>query len=238
MYGITINGKHTYRDFGLVIGNTDIVGIPKPKQYLVQIPYSSVVLDFSETVTGKIEYSNRILKIVLGKLHPINHWSAEISAFLQEIHGQKVDVILDDDPFFYYEGRCEVNQFSRTRNLGVIELVIDCSPYKWERTSSNEDWIWDDFDFEQGIIREYKDLVVSGSLSLEVVGSFVDMTPIFYCNNIRSSTVRFHSKALDQYFNLSEGKNIFPEFLIKEKGDTLTFYGNCQVSIDVKGGRL
>lgn len=238
MYGITINGKHTYRDLGMVVGNTDIVGIPKPKQYLVEIPYSSVVLDFSEAVTGKIEYGNRILKVVLGKLHPIDNWSSEISNFLQEIHGQKVEVVLDDDVFFYYEGRCEVKQFSRTRNLGVIELSIESSPYKWERTSSNEDWIWDSFDFEQGVIREYKDLVVMGSLSLEVVGSFVDMTPIFYCHHIHSSTVRFYSKAFNQYFDLREGKNLFPEFMIKEKGDTLTFYGNCNISIDVKGGRL
>ena len=30
-FGATINGKHTWKDYGLVIGNTDIVSEPSPK---------------------------------------------------------------------------------------------------------------------------------------------------------------------------------------------------------------
>ena len=30
-FGAAINGKHTWKDYGLVIGNTDIVGEPSPK---------------------------------------------------------------------------------------------------------------------------------------------------------------------------------------------------------------
>lgn len=35
-FGVAINGKHTWKDYGLVIGNTDIVGEPFPKTNCIE----------------------------------------------------------------------------------------------------------------------------------------------------------------------------------------------------------
>ena len=46
-FGATINGKHTWKDYGLVIGNTDIVSEPSPKTNYIEVPGSSKLLEGS-----------------------------------------------------------------------------------------------------------------------------------------------------------------------------------------------
>ena len=55
-FGATINGKHTWKDYGLVIGNTDIVSEPSPKTNYIEVPGSSIRIDLTETLTGQVEY--------------------------------------------------------------------------------------------------------------------------------------------------------------------------------------
>ena len=66
-FGVAINGKHTWKDYGLVIGNTDIVGEPSPKTNYIEVPGSSIRIDLTETLTGQVEYESRQLKFSLGK---------------------------------------------------------------------------------------------------------------------------------------------------------------------------
>ena len=66
-FGAAINGKHTWKDYGLVIGNTDIVGEPSPKTNYIEVPGSSIRIDLTETLTGQVDYESRQLKFSLGK---------------------------------------------------------------------------------------------------------------------------------------------------------------------------
>lgn len=239
-FGATINGKHTWKDYRLVVSNTDVVGMPKPKTLFVDIPGSSKRLDLSETLTGRCEYSERTLSFTLGGIGPIESWSARLTTFVNEIHGKRVQVILDQEPNYYFEGRAEVKGFERIRALGKIELEIVCDPYKWELTSSSEDWLWDPFNFENGIIREYKNLKVNNTLALTIPGSSVPIVPTFILSNIQPGTTSpsIYVTEYKKRWNLSAGKNRFAELSVPLDGIHLSLSGTFTLTIDMKGGSL
>ena len=52
------------------------------------------------------------------------------STIKNTIHGKKMRVILDDDPLFYWMGRCHVSGFTNEKNIGQVQVECDCEPYK------------------------------------------------------------------------------------------------------------
>lgn len=233
--GATINGKHTLRDYGLVIGNTDIVGAPEIKKNYVDIPGASKRLDLTEALTGKPEYGSRKLTFKFGGMDRIDGWAGRISSFFNELHGKTVQVILDNDPEYYYEGRAEVSGLERARTLGTFTMEVDAEPFKFELTGSDEDWLWDPFNFETGIIREYMDIEVSGSKTYRVPGSKIGIVPVFAVTKLSGTAyVTFAGKR----YELKSGKNRFPELVIPTGGASVRFTGAFTVSIGFRGGSL
>ena len=153
-FGATINGKHTWKDYGLVIGNTDIVSEPSPKTNYIEVPGSSIRIDLTETLTGQVEYESRQLKFSLGKMEREDLWPVFYRTFLKVYQGKEVRVVLDQEPDVYYHGRAEVSGFSRNGRLGTFTLTVDADAYKYELNVSSEDWLWDILNFETGIIRD------------------------------------------------------------------------------------
>jgi phage-related protein len=43
-----------------------------------------------------------------------------------------VRIILDDDPTFFYLGRCHVSSFTSEKGIGTIKVECDCEPYKYK----------------------------------------------------------------------------------------------------------
>ncbi len=105
-------------------------------------------------------------------------------------------------------------------------------PYKYELFSSLEDWLWDSFDFETGVIREYKDLVVNGSLTVDVPGTRKEVLPTITA----SAAMQVEWKGIR--YDLLAGVNKIYAISIPEGDQKLIFYGNGTISIDYRGGIL
>ena len=236
-FGATINGLHTYKDFGLVIGNTDVVGSPAVKTTIIDVPGSSNRIDLTEALTGKPEYESRTLKMELGCLHPISEWANRFSDFMNMYHGKKVQVILDSEPDYCYEGRAEVSGLSRNRTLGTFTMTIDCDAYKHDISDSLGNWLWDSFNFETGEIRDYSAIEVSGSKNMLIHGSKMPVVPVFHVSELSASAtnyIRFNSVR----YNIVEGRNRFAGLVIPVEGGRVYFYGTYKVDIEFRGGSL
>ena len=235
-FGATINGKHTFKDYGLVISNNDVVGTPEVKTNIIEVPGSSVRIDLTETLTGHAEYGGRTLTFTLGKNLESSMWDEFMRVFYNTYHGQSVKVILDSSPDYYFTGRASVEDFDRTRSLGTFTLTVDADPYRYDLTNSTEDWLWDSFNFETGVIREYSNIAVSSSYSLFVPGSSVPITPTFKVSNITSSAA--YVTANSKRYTLNSGNNRLAELSIPTTGCTLTFSGAFTVSVIFQGKSL
>lgn len=51
------------------------------------------------------------------------------------LHGQKLRIILDDDPDCYYIGRLTVSEWKADRLIGTLTIDCDCEPYKYRLSS-------------------------------------------------------------------------------------------------------
>lgn len=192
-FGATINGKHTLRDYGLSISNTNIVAEPTPKTNYVDIPGSSYRLDLLEALTGRVEYNSRTLTFSLGGFMGADKWSAFYRDLLNTYQGKEVKVVLDQEPEYYYQGRATLSDFTRSQQLGTFTLTVDADAYKYDITSSDEDWLWDSFNFETGIIREYTEIAVSGSTSKFIDGSEIPVVPVFYVSDLSTDSSAYIS---------------------------------------------
>lgn len=236
MDGVTFGTKHSYRDWGLLLKSRPVISPPSPKTVYVDIPGSDGVIDLTESLTGDVKFDNRTIKCEFVVLDARNRWSNIYSEIMDYLHGQRMRVRLDEDPTYYYEGRLQVNEWKSDKVTSTITIEGDVEPYKMEMFSSLEDWEWDSFNFETGIIRDYKEIRVDESLTFTIEGRRKSVVPSFTVVSDDGSglQVRFNGTTYD----LPDGTSRVLNIVIKNGTNTLYFTGNGTVSIDYRGGRL
>lgn len=236
MDGVTFGTKHSYRDWGLLLKSRPVISPPSPKTVYVDIPGSDGIIDLTGSLTGDVKFDNRTIKCEFVVLDARNRWSDIYSEIMDYLHGQRMRVRLDEDPTYYYEGRLQVNEWKSDKVTSTITIEGDVEPYKMEMFSSLEDWEWDSFNFETGIIRDYKEIRVDESLTFTIEGRRKSVVPSFTVVSDDGSglQVRFNGTTYD----LPDGTSRVLNIVIKNGTNTLYFTGNGTVSIDYRGGRL
>lgn len=229
----TINGKHTFYDYGLYVTNTDPVDPPEVKSQYVQVPGRDGDIDMTEALTGYTIYGNRKITLTLGGKKLSTQWGTFISDFLNEIHGKQVKLVFDDNKDYYYIGRATVEaDYKRGNEIASFTVTINAEPYKYSVLDSTEPWKWDSFSFVNGVIREYSKITVNGTRQYTIIGSKMPVIPIFEAS--ADMKVTFEGKQ----YNLSAGRNKIYDIILRDKEYILTFAGNGTVDIEYRDGRL
>lgn len=241
-HSIIFGDKNTWADWYLIPSSRPVFNPPEPKTKYVEVPGANWHLDMSTALTGEMLYNGRTgtLEFIVdnGALSNYNHeaWFELYSSILEYLHGQLLRATLEDDPAYYYEGRFSVNEWKSDPHNSKIAIDYNVSPYKYEAFSSLEDWEWDTFNFESGIIREYKDLRVNGELTFVIAGRRMRVTPSFVVQSDDGNglTVSFNGIT----YNLPDGISRVIDIRTVEGTNILRFRGNGTVSIDYRGGCL
>ena len=224
---------NTYSDFHLLIQELTIP-TAQIKEEIVEIPGSSDVLDYTESLTGDVNFQRRPIPIELAGTKSITDFLNIHSQFQNKLHGKKVKMIFSEEPSFYWIGRVSVGEVDPYEIIRKINLEIIVDPYKYEIHTSAEDWLWDPFSFEDGIINETKDLIVDGELEVNIYGRRKLVSPKFTCECQDSLQCIFEG----QTYNFINGTNYAPNIQIKEGQNTFKFIGNGKVTIEYRGGSL
>lgn len=238
MYGMTIKkvktgeAKHS-SDWGLVLENPMPQETPALKTCQIHVPGTHGTLDLSEDLWG-LRFENRRMPVRLGGVREDKRWPSVYSVFLNEYHGQKVEITLDIDPNWYYVGRLYVKgSLERTARIGKLECELEAEPFKYEKQSSLEPWKWDPFSFVNGVIRNYGDIVVDGLREFTVIGNEYNVTPgILLLEG--AVTVSFQGIT----YQLEAGRNQFYDFELEPGKNLFTFTGSGRVAVDFRGVSL
>lgn len=239
-HGITFvnsagTSKHTWKDWKIVPTSRPVFLPPSVKTVTVDIPGADGILDMTESLTGEVQYNNRTGSVEF-QVENRNSWYDVYSDIMDFIHGQQMKAILDDEPVYYYTGRFSVNEWKSEQYRSKIVIDYNVEPYKMEMFSSLEDWEWDSFNFETGIIREYKDLRVDESLTFVIEGRRKSVIPSFTVASDDGSGLRV--KFNGETYDLPDGTTRVVNIVTRDGKNTLVFTGNGTVSIDYRGGRL
>lgn len=224
--GAYINGRHTYRDYGLIIGNTDTVGAPEPYLQYVDVPYGKKI-DFS-SVLGAVKYTGRILKMEVGAINPKSEWPAVLTKLYEDLQGALVSVVFDNDNQYHYTGRAQISDFKRERELGTLTITVDADPFKYGVAGTTEGWNWDSFCFNTDVVREYGEILVAGSREVCVFGFNRPVVPKFICSDDMTLTIA------GKTYILREGETQNSDIQIIAGENLLAFEGSGTISIDYR----
>lgn len=222
--------KRSYADWGLKLESINL-SFPEAKVEQIDIPGANGILDLSE-VNGQICYKNRTLALGFSLMDDYVEWHDLSSQIARVLHGKAIRCILPDDPNYYYDGRFSL-QTSKDNDVNADFVIVgDVYPFKLECYTAAEDWLWDPFSFEHGIIRAYNGISVSGEETLKIVGSDMPVVPEITCSE--TMNVEFEN----QTFQLAKGTNKNYDVILKEGENIMKFTGNGTVTIDFRGGIL
>lgn len=231
MVGATIGTKHTYNDWGLILTDK-VISPPVPKTNMVEVPLCDGSLDLTESLTDDVKYEDRKIVLTFKVLDPIKEWPLKMSTILNYLHGQRLQIVFDDDAAYYYIGRVVVNEWASNKKPGTLVIEGAVDPYKYDMTSSAEEWEWDSFDFEDGIINELSDLVIVGETEITIVCRKKRVFPTFIAST--PMTVTFEGNT----YNVAAGSQKLYDITLKEGYNTLVFKGTGTLTIDYTGGSL
>ena len=130
MKGIRFGAFHSYNDLGLILTKKEM-GSPAVKVQQVDIPGADGNLDLTDFF-GEPKYENVTHRFDFSTAFPQEGFITQFSRIKNMLHGMKKRVILDDDPLYFWIGRCHVSSFTSEKGIGTISVEVDCEPYKYK----------------------------------------------------------------------------------------------------------
>lgn len=130
MKGIRIGNVHTYNDLRLIMTSKEI-GSPAVKVKKLDIEGADSSLDYTDFF-GEPKYDDLTHKFQFETIEPQSEFLTQFSRVKNALHGKKGRIILDDDPSFFYLGRCSVSGFTSEKGVGKITIECECEPYKYK----------------------------------------------------------------------------------------------------------
>lgn len=231
IYGVTIGEKHSIDDWGLILTRR-IISPPEVQTNFIEVPQRDGKIDLSESLAGLVKYYNREIELDFTFKDAIGNYSARFSEIQNYCHGKKMRIIFDDDMDNYYLGRITVENPEVSEKLGHIVIKAECEPYKYDLQSTDEMWLWDPFDFEEGTINEFIDVPVNGTETITLIAKRQVTYPTISVNS--HMTVEFDGVQ----YGLEKGENKMYDILLPEGENNLIFRGNGTVTIRYRGGSL
>lgn len=123
---------HSHRDLHLIQAAMEIEPA-QPKLNLIDVPGADGAKDFSESPAGRVVYNTRKITWTF-KLYPTDNWATKYTEVSNALNGISCQIVLDDDPDHYYQGRVSVDKYTVDSILHTITVVAICQPYKLRLT--------------------------------------------------------------------------------------------------------
>lgn len=131
MKGIRFGAYHSHDDLQLILKNKEM-GSPPIKENKIDRPGADGVIDQTEFF-GEPKFDNVVHKFEFSSMIPQGEFPAQHSRIKSAIHGRRLRIIDDDDPAFFWLGRCKVSPFTASRTIGTVGVECDCEPYKYKQ---------------------------------------------------------------------------------------------------------
>ena len=144
-HSITFGTKNTWDDWHLVPTSRPVVNPPAQKVKTLEIPGGDGLIDLSTSLTGYPVYQNRTGSFEFLVMNDYKPWQQAYTDIMDYLHGFTMQMVLEDDPDYYYTGRFAVNAWKSEQNWSKIVIDYSVGPYKWSKTTSSS-WSASQFD--------------------------------------------------------------------------------------------
>lgn len=215
MLGVTIGNHHTFHDLGLLLKGYPKITPPKAKVRFVDVPGADGALNVSRVLTGFMLYERRTISMEFNILEERDLWPEIHSSVMDELHGLELEIILDDDPEFFYTGIVSVDDYDPQNVTSGVRITADVEPYKTRIEPTKRS-----FD-------------VSGSLAAKLITMRKPVCPVITAS--AAMQMIFGGRT----YSLAVGKNTFPDVILRSGADnSFTFKGDGSVTLEYREGRF
>lgn len=166
---------NTWFDWYIVPSSRPSIAQPTPKEERLDLPGANGDIDLTSILTGYPVFNNRTGTIEFTAMNTTRNWSDRYSKIASFLNGQKMYMILLDDPLWYYEGRFTINDWESDPKWSKISVSYTLYPYKRSLTKVNEDYLWDSLDFDDGIIIQKMFTNLTIDISSTITSTFPDV---------------------------------------------------------------
>lgn len=233
-HSINIGDANTWDDWHIVPSSRPLIAAPQVKTSFVSLPGGDGGLDLTEVLAGRPTYERRIGSWEFVVMNDYGDWATRYSDIMAYLQGKEYRIIFDDDPNYYYLGRLSVNEWRSEPYYSRIVIDYNVEPYKYNVDGFGSNWLWDQFNFETGVIQDYRRMIVDGSLSLTYINdSLISTTPTI-TSSVNNMKMTFNGTR----YNLVKGPNVFANVVFQPGDNPISFQGTGIVSIENIGGRL
>lgn len=121
-----------WEDWHIVSSKRPVINPPELKTQTIEIPGANGSIDVSEVLTRYPLYNNRTGSFEMYVVNGYGDWVDRYQEISNYLNGERIKMILEDDPMYYYEGRIKVNEWQSNPNWSTIVLNYTLSPFKRE----------------------------------------------------------------------------------------------------------
>lgn len=240
-HSILIGSYDTWKSWHLIPTSRPLVNPPKMNVRYVDVPGRNGSIDLTQAVTDNPSYTNRTGSwefIVITNADKKDAWPSWTNAFttiMNKCNLGRKNVILSDDKDYYYTGRVSVNSWKSDKDYSKIVLDYNFYPFKKERFSTTEPWLWDPFSFVNGVIpQDLKSVSIDGTKTVEIYGRAEPIIPVIKVNSGSNLVVSYNGNA----YPLDSGNNTIPGLVMQVGKNTLTFSGTGNVTVTYRAGEF
>lgn len=175
MDGVVFGNKYSAEDYDAIMNYARITP-PAAKTNYVDIAGGNSAIDLTEAVGGIVyEDGNIEFKFTL--------FSWETAGKMQnDLHGRRMNIILEREPEYYYDGRLSVTKIEQDGRLFAIYLNARVRPYKCERRECSYKEVLDGDGREKELLLDndimpvMPNITVEGNVQVTYNGSRYRMT--------------------------------------------------------------
>lgn len=215
------DGKNTWDDWHLIPSSRPVIEQPKLRTNYVEIPGVGGTVDISDLLSGHPIYSDREGSIEFVVVHDYwDSWEDTRTEIANHLAGRVIDVILEDDPLYFYRGRCDLEEYRSEESYSRINVYYRLEPFKRLVELPSD---------QQNIqINHMRAVNIRGSVSYD--------SPIFVVSGAGDSGLYVGSR--DDWIHLPNGETKDDRIKLGPGSNPLVFRGYGTVTIDYRRGLL
>lgn len=239
-HSITFGDKNSWTDWHLIPTSKPVITPPTIKVKQVDIPGVNGMIDLTTVLTGYPVYSNRTGSLDFILAPGFEYWVNADTTIMEYLRGRRMTMKLADDPDHYYIGTFVVAGLKTDARNNGLTINYDLYPFKKDVLASDEPWLWDPFNFETGVIRNWSSLDVDGELVIQIDDCIEPVTP--QITSDASMTLEHTYTLADgvtqrtREYQITSGTSSGP--MLRPGSNTLHFTGTGNIGIHYRGGRL
>lgn len=123
---------NTWSNWHMIPASRPVITHPEMVITTVQIPGKSGSIDLTNYLYNKPIYKNRSGSFDFYVMEGYNDYRTTKMEILKVLHGQKVKMIFEDDPNYYYVCTIKVDKWINEASRPSVTISYTAEPYKYQ----------------------------------------------------------------------------------------------------------